>query len=92
MNFFVNFTLISIFLLCAQVSHSKGVYGGDDGMHWEEYDSTGSTEIVYQVDTVAQICFAIYVYSPGAGVTEISCDKLAKRPEWKTIINWVSNE
>jgi len=92
MKNFISLILVTSFLLCAQISHSKGVYSGDDGMHWEEYDSTGSTEIIYQVDSVSQVCFAIYVYNPGSGMTEISCEKLAKREEWKKIINWLPNK
>lgn len=38
----------------------------------------------YLVDTKARLCFFI----AGGGATEISCAKLANRPEWREIIDW----
>lgn len=43
--------------------------------------------IAYKVDPVAQLCFAAIVMQ--GGLTEISCEALAKRPEWRPHITWV---
>ena len=91
MKFFIKVLLASVFTLNVQSSFSDEVTVGDDGMYWKVYDSIRSTDLFYQVDTVAKVCLAIYQFNPGAGVTEISCDTLAKRPEWKGIINWTEN-
>ena len=79
-----------VIALNSQLSFSGGVTAGDDGMYWKAYDSYRTTELIYQVDTIAKVCLAIYKYHPGAGVTNISCATLSKRPEWKNIIDWVS--
>lgn len=42
----------------------------------------------YLVDTKARLCFFI----AGGGATEISCAKLANRPEWREIIDWEKAE
>jgi len=80
-------TLATILLLFSMTALADDVEKGEEGMYWQLYDSTRATVIMYQVDTVAEICFAAYF-----GIVEISCSQLAKRPEWASIITWVSTE
>ena len=78
---------MSILLLSCS-SDNEVINEGKNGMYWASYDSRGVDNLIYQADTKAKICFAIYRGGSKAGMTEISCDKLALRPEWKAIITW----
>jgi len=59
-----------------------------EGMVWAKYEAPGNVSLFYQVDTVAQLCFVAGMYD----FSEIDCQNLAKRPEWKDIILWISSE
>lgn len=67
-----------------------------DGMYFQVVDSDWG-KLAYQVDTVAQLCFAIWsnISFTGAGgitaggITNVTCANLANRPEWKPILTWV---
>ena len=62
---------------------------GNDGVWVMRYDMKGiDKKFYYTVDTVAQLCFSFLRLGTGAGLTEISCSNLKKRPEWSGIIIW----
>lgn len=88
MNLLVK-NLILVFLFVTASTHAANVEVGDDGMYWKKYDSSRISSVMYQVDTKAQICMAIYINSGTGGITEIPCNSLARRDEWKEIIDWV---
>jgi len=54
---------------------------GNDGFYVQSWGS-----FIYQVDTIAQIC--VMRVPPTGPISTISCNDLAKRPEWKPIITW----
>ena len=60
---------------------------GKDGMYWQYLASDGD-RLFYQVDTISQLCFAWLTN----GLTNIPCSALARRPEWKPIIDWVDTK
>ena len=70
---------------------SKALKERKDGMHWQRYNSIGSTALYYQVDKQAQLCFAVYASNSTGSVANIDCAKLAKRSEWADIIDWLDN-
>lgn len=53
------------------------------------YISYVGNKLAYQVDTVSQLCFATTHFGEDASITIVDCKLLAKRPEWKSIIDWV---
>lgn len=60
----------------------------DNGIYWKKYDGTFVT--YYQVDTICHQCFTIiWKFNDAIGITNIPCENLARRPEWKQIITWV---
>lgn len=75
-------------MLISGAAFVSEVEEGDDYMYWQDYNSYQISTLRYQVDVQAKMCFAI-ITSTGIGITEIDCKKLAQRPEWKKIINWV---
>ncbi len=80
-------TLILFFITAS--THAANVEVGEDGMYWLKYDSSRLSNVMYQVDKKAQLCMAIYISSGTGGITEVPCSSLAKRDEWKEIIDWV---
>jgi len=43
----------------------------------------------YIADTVTQTCFMNFYDGSLGGLTEIPCENLAKREEWKEVLNWL---
>ncbi len=60
----------------------------NNGWFYAEYELKWGHTIRYQVDSVAQLCFARGQIQAGAPEI-IDCKDLAKRAEWKPIITWV---
>jgi len=52
------------------------------------YNSWVDRFFYYRVDTVTQLCFAAEM-TGGRALIQISCENLAKRPEWVEIITWL---
>lgn len=60
------------------------------GMAIAQYGSFRGVAWLYMADTVTEICYIVSVDSTSAkGPEVISCEKLAKRKEWSSIINWI---
>ena len=83
------FTLLIPALLIGCTRGDGGINEGKNGMFWSGHDSSGADNIIYQVDTITQTCFAIYRGGLRGGLTNISCNDLAKRPEWAPILTWI---
>jgi hypothetical protein len=77
---------ISVILVVGGLTEVK-VIKAKEGMYWAKYEAPGNVSLFYQVDTVAQLCFVAGMYD----FSEIDCQNLAKRPEWKNIITWISS-
>lgn len=44
----------------------------------------------YQVDTIAQLCFAALYMEDALTQQPIPCASLARRPEWRQVITWAT--
>ena len=70
--------------------YSTGLYAfeveeTDNGI----YKQKASSWLYYIVDTVTEVCLSAVA---GGGATQISCESLTKREEWKSVITWVEHE
>lgn len=60
------------------------------GMLVAEYDNFKIHPFYYRVDTIAQICYVVPTATGnGESWIIVPCENLAKRPEWKTVIDWL---
>ena len=55
----------------------------DDGTYQQQIE-LDSGHFQYIADRLTEQCFI-----SRSGITEISCSKLAKRPEWRNVLTWV---
>ncbi|MCP3923222.1 MAG: hypothetical protein GY714_11620 [Desulfobacterales bacterium] len=82
--------LITIFTLLSSIAfaNDRKPKEGSEGIYYLDYHSY--QKLVYIVDTICEQCYAGSLYRKfGGGLVSISCEKLAKRPEWKPVIKWI---
>lgn len=82
--------LFIVFLLMGPLAQASSPKMLDDYIFVTENQMLGQrvdASMAYKVDPVAQLCFATIVMQ--GGLTQISCESLAKRPEWTPYITWV---
>lgn len=82
--------ILIMFVAIPAGANTNEVIRGDDGIFWSGYDGNGTGTFMYYVDTVTQLCFVGTHRATNENPSVIPCSALAKRPEWKPIINWVS--
>ena len=78
------FILIIVFILSGCSATEKELIDSVDSTYSVYYDHF----ISYKVDTIIEKCFAAFNHT----IIELSCESLAKRPEWKSIITWVNTD
>jgi hypothetical protein len=81
--------IVALFLLIVStITFAEDVKKTKDGIYSQYVGMSLPAPIGgYIVDPKTQQCF--FAYHAQGGVTVISCEKLAQREEWKSIITWV---
>lgn len=60
------------------------------GIYVQKWPKPDLAEMYYQVDTVAQLCFAALYMEDALAQQPIPCASLARRPEWRQVITWIT--